>query len=172
MNSTTTVAHEVTVPFRKELPPVPGFSGSPFSSLVVSAVDQCLGQLMPEQRVLMGGDGTGILLASVSGDTATAETVGSQMVERRQISPLLFHQSVPNPVLSLVAKKYGITGAISCLSVPDAVEREARLVAETMVGDGDVDRVLVLVVGADGATAYVLSGGVGEQSRKGLEEEC
>ncbi|MGQ4332370.1 hypothetical protein [Streptomyces hayashii] len=171
MTSTTTAAHRVTVSTGEHLPVVPGFSDSPFSSLVVAALSQCLQQLTSEQQVLMRGSRTAILLASAFGDIATAEAVGSQMAEQRLVPPLLFHQSVPNPVLSLVAKKYGITGAISCLSVSAAVESEALLVAKTILVDGDTDRVLVLVIATDSATAYVLSSEVGRKSRKG-DEEC
>jgi hypothetical protein len=89
---------------------------------------------------------TAVLLASAFSDMVTAETVAVQTAEEWRVQPLLFHQPVPNPVINLAARRHGVTGPVSCLSVPERVADEARAVAETMLGDGSVDRVIVLLV--------------------------
>ncbi|GGT14230.1 beta-ketoacyl synthase N-terminal-like domain-containing protein [Streptomyces purpureus] len=132
------------------LPKVRGFVGSRFSPLVHAVAASCLGA--PDAFAATGspdapaGERTGIVLATQFGDTTTTDTSTQRVMDGQVHNPLLFFQSVTTSVLGHVAKVYGITGPVSCVSGTTALASEALAMAEAVLGSGDVDRLLLVGV--------------------------
>jgi hypothetical protein len=119
-----------------------GFIASRFSPLVYTAASRCL----DAAGAAPDGARTGVVLASVLGDTTTADVASRNLAEGRVHNPLLFYQSVPTSILGYLGRERGIRGPLACISAgADAAER-ARELAELMVAAGDADAVLVLYV--------------------------
>lgn len=140
----TPVSYEVTaradITSADPVPPVAGFVRSPFAPMLREAARRCLGE-----RPATGlGNRTAILLASVYGDAATLDIAGEQLAHGALLDPMLFHQTVPTAILGVLARDYGITGPITCLSTPDDLEREALDMAELLLADG-CEQVLLLL---------------------------
>ncbi|MEU4288656.1 hypothetical protein AB0E63_10560 [Kribbella sp. NPDC026596] len=129
-----------------EPPGVPGFMLSAFNPMAVVVANRCLGQLPTRlQR-------TGVVLVS-GGDRVSARHVEQLVAEGKRIGPLFFFQSVPNSVAGWIAAKWDLRGPVVC--VTDGGLDEAAL----LIGDGDADQVLIVQVGADQASAVIVSGG-------------
>jgi hypothetical protein len=145
------------------LPAIPGFIGSSFNPLVAEVAQRCLRSYFGSPPAdLARGDRTGILLASATGDVATAEGIARAVDAGRRVPPLLFFQSNHNAVAGYVAMRWGLGGPVVC-TIPtsgDAVA-DARESAQLLIEDGDADAVLVIVAdqapaGADQAVAMLL----------------
>ncbi|WP_052479994.1 ketosynthase [Streptomyces sp. NBRC 110035] len=153
------------------LPKVRGFVGSRFGPLVHAVGTACLG----EPEAFAGADGsgsrrTGIVLATMFGDTVTADTFTQRVIAGQVHSPLLFLQSVPTSILGHLTKQYGITGPLNCVSGGTDLAVEALRLADVLMGSGDVDQ--VLVVGVESApnerVGWVTASLAGEASFGGL----
>ncbi|MEU9955812.1 hypothetical protein [Streptomyces sp. NPDC050982] len=122
------------------LPRLPGFVESAFSPLAYEAARQCLAE--------QPGDGsrTAVALASTSGDTTTADLASRRMVSGRVHNPLLFMQATPNSVLGYLSREFGITGQMFSLSTLDDPVTELLSMADLLLEDPEVDRVLVVGV--------------------------
>ncbi len=119
-----------------------GFIASRFNPLVYTAVSQCLDAAGAD----VDGARTGVVLASVLGDTTTADVASRNLAAGRVHNPLLFYQSVQTSVLGYLGRERGIRGPLVCVSAgEDAAERSAEL-AELMLESGDADAALVLYV--------------------------
>ena len=129
-----------------EPPGVPGFVLSDFNPLAVVVAERCLSQL-PTRT-----ERTGVVLVS-GGDRTSARHVEQLVAEGKRIGPLFFFQSVPNSVAGWIAAKWDLRGPVVC--VTDGGLDEAAL----LIGDGDADQVLIVQVGADQASAVIVSGG-------------
>ncbi|MFE4516060.1 hypothetical protein ACFRMQ_17920 [Kitasatospora sp. NPDC056783] len=145
------------------VPPLPGFATSGFNPLVADTAERCL-------RALPGGPPapgrTALLLASASGDTATARAIAHSAEPGQRTGPLLFFQSNPNAVLGHIAARWGLTGPLVAIcpaeaAAPGQVPADAYELAALLLADGDADRVLVVAAEqtADGghATAVLLT---------------
>ncbi|MFD7903344.1 hypothetical protein ACFV4F_27825 [Kitasatospora sp. NPDC059722] len=128
------------------LPPLPGFAASTFNPLVAHTAERCLrahhGDAPAPGR-------TALLLASASGDRATARAIDEGAAPGRRTAPLLFFQSNPNAVLGHIAARWGLTGPVVAISPaepapPGTVPADALDLAALLLADGDADRVLVL----------------------------
>ncbi|QMU76562.1 hypothetical protein GXW83_13235 [Streptacidiphilus sp. PB12-B1b] len=130
------------------LPPLAGFTASSFNPLVAEAAERCL-------RARYGpppGPGptrTALLLASCSGDRATAAAIDAAAASQRRVPPLLFFQSNPNAVLGHIAARWELTGPVVATSPttppgPDGVPADALELAALLLADGDADQVLVI----------------------------
>ena len=128
-------------------PVVPGFVLSAFNPLAAVAAERCLRRLTEPRTVR-----TGIVLVS-DGDSVSAEHVRQVVDEGKRIGPLFFFQSVPNSIAGWIAAKWDLRGPVVC--VTDGGLDEAVL----LIGDGDADQVLIVEVGADQASARIVSGG-------------
>jgi hypothetical protein len=95
---------------------------------------------------------TGIVLVS-DGDRVSAEHVHQTVAEGKRVGPLFFFQSVPNSVAGWIAARWDLRGPVVC--VTDGGLDEAAL----LIGDGDADQVLIVQVGADQASAVIVTGG-------------
>lgn len=130
-----------------ELPKVIGFVTSRFSPLVHAVATDCLG--VPgsaRDRIGAAGSRTGIVLATMFGDTVTLDTATRRLTAGQVHSPLLFFQSVTTSVLGHLGRQYGITGPVSCLSVARHGVAEALFSADLLLDEDEVDRVLVIGV--------------------------
>ncbi|WP_409468011.1 ketosynthase [Streptomyces sp. HC307] len=153
------------------LPKVRGFVGSRFGPLVHAVGTACLG----EPETFAGADGsagrrTGIVLATMFGDTVTADTFTQHMIAGHVHNPLLFLQSVPTSILGHLTKQYGITGPLNCVSGGADLAVEALRLVDVLMGSGDVHQ--VLVVGVESApnerVGWVTTSLAGEAAFGGL----
>ncbi|GAA3808591.1 hypothetical protein ACFS5L_01450 [Streptomyces phyllanthi] len=134
------------------LPRLPGFVESAFSPLAFEAARRCLTE--------RPGDGsrTAVALATLMGDTTTADLASRRMVSGRVHNPLLFMQATANSVLGYTSQEFGITGQMFSLSTVDDPVGELLAMADLLLEDPELDRVLVLGVELGGgervAAAY------------------
>ncbi|MFF3711017.1 beta-ketoacyl-[acyl-carrier-protein] synthase family protein [Streptomyces phaeochromogenes] len=127
------------------LPRLPGFVESAFSPLAYEAARQCLAE-QPGDR-----SGTAVALASTAGDTTTADLASRRMVSGRVHNPLLFMQATPNSVLGYLSREFGITGQMFSLSTLDDPLTELLSMADLLLEDPEVDRVLAVGVELGGS---------------------
>lgn len=165
-------AGELTVLARSEwpagqravLPSIPGFIISSFSPLAAELAERCLRQHFGDPPADSGrGLRTGIVLASTTGDIATAAAVASAVDLGRAVPPLLFYQSNPNAVAGHIAARWGLAGPVVCTiaagrgladGLADAMESAALLIE-----DSAADAVLVVLAdqgGPDGDNGAAL----------------
>ncbi|MEU1075100.1 MULTISPECIES: ketosynthase [unclassified Streptomyces] len=124
---------------------VPGFVESAFSPLVKAAVDRCLADVVDGATLGKQGARTGLVLATLFGDTVTSD-LGSRLLESGQTAnPLLFYQSVPTTILGVIARDYAITGPTTCVALRGDVRSEALDLVDTILDDG-MDQVLLIGV--------------------------
>jgi hypothetical protein len=123
-----------------ELAPLPGFVESVFSPLVFEACRRCLDQ--------KPGDGarTAVVLTSLMGDTTTADLASRRLAAGRVHNPLLFMQATANSVLGYLSREFGITGQQLSLSTLDDPLAESLAMADVLLDEPDLDRVLVVGV--------------------------
>ncbi|MFG2343660.1 beta-ketoacyl-[acyl-carrier-protein] synthase family protein [Streptomyces phaeochromogenes] len=138
--STATATHGTGRDGDIPLPRLPGFVESAFSPLAYEAARLCLAE--------QPGDAarTAVALASTAGDTTTADLASSRMVSGRVHNPLLFMQATPNSVLGYLSREFGITGQMFSLSTLDDPLTELLSMADLLLEDPEVDRVLVMGV--------------------------
>ncbi|MEU5294524.1 hypothetical protein [Streptomyces umbrinus] len=143
--STATATHGTGRNGDIPLPRLPGFVESAFSPLAYEAARLCLAE--------RPGDGsrTAVALASTAGDTTTADLASRRMVSGRVHNPLLFMQATPNSVLGYLSREFGITGQMFSLSTLDDPVTELLSMADLLLEDPEVDRVLVLGVELGGS---------------------
>ncbi|MGI5195107.1 hypothetical protein ACQEVY_15945 [Streptomyces sp. CA-288835] len=127
------------------LPRLPGFVESAFSPLAFDVSRQCLTE--------RPGDGarTAVVLATLMGDTTTADLASQRMVSGRVHNPLLFMQATANAVLGYTSQEFGITGQTFSLSTLDDPVAELLAMADLLLEDPELDRVLVLGVELGGS---------------------
>ncbi|MFJ7629354.1 hypothetical protein ACIQZN_22945 [Streptomyces sp. NPDC097595] len=128
-----------------QLPRLPGFMESDFAPLVYAAVRACLGEPRSEHLLTGAGDRCAIVLGSRYFDTVTLE-LSVEHVNRKRVNPILFYQAVPTAVLGQIARDYRLTGPVSCVAATGDVHAEVLELARVTLADGDVDRVLGLMV--------------------------
>ena len=129
-----------------QLPAIPGFVTSSFSPLVAELADRCLQSYFgtrPASPAL--GSRTAVLLASTSGDIATAAAVAAAVEAGRRVPPLLFFQSNPNAVAGDVAARWGLAGPVVCTMPAADTLADAHRSALLLLADGDADAVLLIV---------------------------
>lgn len=143
--STATATHGTGRNGDIPLPRLPGFVESAFSPLAYEASRLCLAE--------RPGDGsrTAVALASTAGDTTTADLASRRMVSGRVHNPLLFMQATPNSVLGYLSREFGITGQMFSLSTLDDPVTELLSMADLLLEDPEVDRVLALGVELGGS---------------------
>lgn len=128
------------------LPPIPGFIVSSFSPLVAELAERCLRRyfgLRPADQVR--GERTAVLLASTTGDLATAAAIAEAVDASRRVPPLLFYQSSPNAVVGHLTARWGLAGPVVCTSPAAGTLTDALQSAVLLIEDGDAAAVLVIV---------------------------
>ncbi|QOV41384.1 hypothetical protein IM697_30770 [Streptomyces ferrugineus] len=127
------------------LPRLPGFVESAFSPLAYEVSRQCLTE--------RPGDcsRTAVALGSLLGDTTTADLASSRMVSGKVHNPLLFMQATPNSVLGHISREFQITGQMFSISSFDDPVTELLAMADLLLEDPELDRVLVLGVELGGS---------------------
>ncbi|HEY7433316.1 MAG TPA: beta-ketoacyl synthase chain length factor [Streptosporangiaceae bacterium] len=146
------------------LPALPGFVISSFSPLAAAAAYRCLEDFFGSPPAPPGPAArTGVVLASASGDIATAVAVAGAVDAGRRVPPMLFYQSNPNAVVGYITARWGLAGPVICTCPAVDVLADARDSAALLVAEGDTDAVLVIAVsqdrgpgGADHAEAELL----------------
>lgn len=140
-------------PADTEPPQLAGFVHSSFSPLVAEVARRCLAQVYgPPPAEAARGARTAVIIASCSGDAATAAEVARAVAAGRRLGPLLFFQAVPNAVAGYVAACWELGGPVVSLSpdagadpVPESLA-EGLSAASLLIRDGDADEALVVVV--------------------------
>ncbi|MEU9190351.1 hypothetical protein AB0D14_38710 [Streptomyces sp. NPDC048484] len=142
--ATATAAHGTGRDDDIPLPRPSGFVESSFSPLAYEVSRLCLTE--------RPGDGsrTAVALASLMGDTITADLASRRMVSGQVHNPMLFMQATPNSILGYVSREFGITGQMFSLSTLDDPVAELLAMADLLLEDPGLDRVLVLAVELSG----------------------
>ncbi|MFJ8473364.1 hypothetical protein [Kitasatospora sp. NPDC094011] len=126
-------------------PPLPGFAPDGLGPLIADTADHCL---HAHHGPPPAPGRTALLLASASGDLATARAIDRSAAPGRRPAPLLFFQSNPNAVLGHIAARWGLTGPVVAIgpteAVPGTVPEDAYELAALLLADGDAERVLVI----------------------------
>jgi hypothetical protein len=123
-----------------DLAPLPGFVESVFSPLAFDACRRCL------EAHKVDGARTAVVLASLMGDTATADLASRRLVAGRVHNPLLFMQATANSVLGYLGREFGITGQQLSLSTLADPLAESLAMADVLLDEPDLDQVLVVGV--------------------------
>ncbi|GAA2513514.1 beta-ketoacyl synthase chain length factor [Winogradskya humida] len=123
---------------------VVGFVTSRFSPLVHAVATACLGT--PYSAGDLSGPRTGMVLATMFGDTVTLDTATRRLAGGQVHSPMLFFQSVTTSILGHLGRTYGISGPVECLSAARDGAAEALFAADLMLDQDDVDQVLLIGV--------------------------
>ncbi|MER6159906.1 hypothetical protein ABT147_30870 [Streptomyces sp. NPDC001868] len=138
--TTATASHGTGRDTDIPLPRLPGFVESAFSPLAYEVAARCL----TERPGL--GSRTAVALASLMGDTTTADLASRRVVSGRVHNPLLFMQATANSVLGHISREFGITGQMFSLSTLDDPVTELLAMADLLLEDPELDQVLVLGV--------------------------
>ncbi|MFE7761558.1 hypothetical protein [Streptomyces sp. NPDC057438] len=149
--TTATATHGTGRPGDIPLPRLPGFVESAFSPLAYEVTARCLTERPGDSSR------TAVVLASLQGDTTTADLASRRVVSGRVHNPLLFMQATPNSVLGHLSREFGITGQMFSLSTLDDPVTELLAMADLLLEDPELDRVLVAAVelGGGARTAAV-----------------
>jgi hypothetical protein len=131
---------------RDELPGVPGFIISSFSPLAAELAERCLRQHFGAPPA-KGGRRTAIVLASTTGDIATAAAIASAVDRGRPVPPLLFYQSNPNAVAGHIAARWGLAGPVVCTI---ACWSDAMDCAALLIEGSEADEALVILADQGG----------------------
>jgi len=148
-----------------DLPAVAGFIESAFSPLVAAVAERCLSSYFGDPpAALARGERTAIVIATSTGDLATAAAVAAAVQAGRRVPPLLFYQSNPNAVAGYIAARWGLAGPVMCTmpgsaaqpaATPEGREdltshalAEAQASATLLIEDGDADAALVIAANA------------------------
>ncbi|NEA62871.1 hypothetical protein [Streptomyces sp. SID12488] len=138
--ATATATHNTGRDDDITLPKLPGFVESAFSPLAYEVSSRCLTARPGD------GDRTAVALVTLAGDTTTADLASRRMVSGRVHNPLLFMQATANSVLGHMSREFGITGQMFSLSTLDDPLTELLAMADLLLEDPELDRVLVLGV--------------------------
>jgi 3-oxoacyl-(acyl-carrier-protein) synthase len=145
------------------LPALPGFIVSSFSPLVAELAERCLRRYFGARPAdAEEARRTGIVVASTTGDIATAAAIARAVEAGRRVPPLLFYQSNPNAVAGYVAARWHLAGPVVCTMSASRGLADALDSACQVIEDGDADAVLVVVAdtrpAAEDAGAALLVG--------------
>ena len=164
----------------EELPAIAGFITSSFSPLAATLAELCLRSYFgPRPADPARAERTAIVLASTTGDIATAAAIASAVDEGRRVPPLLFFQSNPNAVAGHIAARWGLAGPVMCTipagdALADAIASAALLIEDDAAtaaliivahtgGSGDV-RGVALLIGPESWPAAPGPAGAGSRS--------
>jgi hypothetical protein len=125
---------------------LPGFIISSFSPLAAELAERCLLEYFgsrpadPERA-----ERTAIVLASSTGDIATAAAIAQAVDQRGSVPPLLFYQSNANAVAGYIAARWGLTGPVVCTIPASRGLADPLDNATLLIEDGDADAALVIL---------------------------
>jgi hypothetical protein len=132
-------------------PGIPGFIISSFSPLAAELAERCLRQHFggppadPER-----GRRTAIVLASTTGDIATAAAIAGAVDRGRAVPPLLFYQSNPNAVAGHIAARWGLAGPVVCTIPAGRGLADAMDGAALLIEGAEADAALVILADQGG----------------------
>jgi hypothetical protein len=146
------------------LPAVPGFVVSSFSPLAAHLAELCLLRYFgrPPADPARGRQ-TAVVLASTTGDVATAAAVARAVDNGRPVPPLLFYQSNPNAVVGHIAARWGLEGPVTCTIPARRGLADAMDSAALLIEGGEAEAAMVILAdqglpGSDGETPTSDSG--------------
>jgi len=122
------------------LKPLRGFVRSNFNPLVYHSAVRAYEKAQLEP---LSAERKGILLGSLFTDAITEEESMKDLVQGKRLSPIMFPQSVPNAIVSVIAKQLEIHGPMSCVSVSRNSIFQLLDQASIWLDDDDVDVVLI-----------------------------
>lgn len=128
------------------LPAVPGFIVSSFSPLAAHLAELCLLRYFgrPPADPARGRQ-TAVVLASTTGDLATAAAVARSVDSGRPVTPLLFYQSNPNAVVGHIAARWGLEGPVTCTIPARRGLADAMDSAGLLIAGGEAEAALVIL---------------------------
>jgi hypothetical protein len=127
------------------VPGIPGFIISSFNPLAAHLAELCLLQYFGSRPAdPHRGRETAVVLASTTGDVATATAIASAVDRGRPVPPLLFYQSNPNAVVGHITSRWGLAGPVVC-TIP-----ARRGLADAL------DSATLLIEGGEAAAALVI----------------
>ena len=128
------------------VPAVPGFIVSSFSPLAAHLAELCLLRYFgrPPADPVRGRQ-TAIVLASTTGDVATAAAVARAVDNGRPVPPLLFYQSNPNAVVGHIAARWGLEGPVTCTIPARRGLADAMDSAGLLIEGGEAEAALVIL---------------------------
>jgi hypothetical protein len=136
---------------RTGLPGIPGFIISSFSPLAAELARRCLRQHFGDPPAdAERGRRTAIVLASTTGDLATAAAIASAVEHRRAVPPLLFYQSNPNAVAGHIAARWGLAGPVVCTIPSRPGLADPTDSAALLIEGGEADAALVVLADQGG----------------------
>jgi len=142
------------------LPAIPGFIISSFSPLAAELAERCLRQHFGDPPAdSERGRRTAIVLASMTGDIATAAAIASAVDHGRAVPPLLFYQSNPNAVAGHIAARWGLAGPVVCTIPAGHGLADAMDSATLLIEDSAADAALVVLAdqgGPDGDSGVAM----------------
>ena len=128
------------------LPAVPGFVLSSFSPLAEHLAELCLTQYFGSPPADPGrGRQTAVVLASTTGDIATAAAVARAVDQGRPVPPLLFYQSNPNAVVGHIATRWGLEGPVTCTIPARRGLADAMDSATLLIESAEAEAALVIL---------------------------
>ncbi|APU13369.1 MULTISPECIES: hypothetical protein [Actinoalloteichus] len=128
----------------RALPPLPGFAMSRFSPLVAETARRLL--RAAAARAPIDGGATGIVLATLFGDSTTVDQHTRRQLRGLPHNPLFFYESVHSAGVGMVGIEHGISGPVSCLSLRRDFTAEALASADLQLDDDGVEQVLLIGV--------------------------
>jgi hypothetical protein len=134
------------------LPAIPGFIVSSFSPLVAEVARRCLTLYFgtaPVDPLL--GERTAVVLATSTGDIATAAAIAQAVDAGQRVPPLLFFQSNANAAVGYLTARWGLSGPVICTVPAGDAMADAQDCATLLIEGGDADAVLIIL--ADQARA-------------------
>jgi hypothetical protein len=128
------------------LPAVPGFIVSSFSPLAALLAELCLLRYFGRRPADPArGRQTAVVLASTTGDVATAAAVARAVDLGRPVPPLLFYQSNPNAVVGYIAARWGLEGPVTCTIPARRGLADAMDSAALLIEDAEAEAALVIL---------------------------
>ena len=107
-----------------ELPAIAGLSSRPSARSSRRSPSAACPAISANRRpTLARGERTAIVLATSTGDLATAAAVAAAVQAGRRVPPLLFYQSNPNAVAGYIAARWGLAGPVVCTMPGSAAAR-------------------------------------------------
>jgi len=118
---------------------VSGFIESSFNPMVYECVRRHV-----SSGAIRRADRTAIVLGSAFGDATTADVASRNLIAGKSRNPLLFFQSVPNSIMGHLAREYGFTGMISCITYSGNALQSMLQLAELYFNDPEIEQIVLV----------------------------
>jgi hypothetical protein len=131
------------------LPTIAAFVRSSFSPLAAVLAEECLTSYFgPPPAPASRGDQIAIVLASSTGDMATAAAIATAVDAGLRVPPLLFYQSNANAAAGYISARWGLAGPVVCTIPAGDATADAIDCAGLLIEDGAAQAALIIVANA------------------------